>query len=90
MKMIIKFRSGGTWVIFGEIDHVEYRDYDGDPRKEGHDDDIIVFDPPNNQAAIGKWVGMSFFTKNMNASTEIIACTPVYIMNDQGRTIETI
>lgn len=88
--MIIKFKSKDTWVIFGEVDHVEYNDIDHDPKRDGIRSDVIVYDPPNDQAAVGKWVGMGFFTKNMNQATEIIACTPIYIMNDQGRTVETI
>jgi hypothetical protein len=87
--MIIKFKSKDTWVIFGEVDHVEYNDIDH-PKKEGIRSDIVVYDPPRDQATVGKWVGMGFFTKNMNEATEIIACTPIYIMNDQGRTVETI
>ena len=88
--MIIKFKSGDTWVMFGEVDHVEYNDIDYNPKSDAVRSEVIVYDPPNDQAAIGKWVGLGFFTKNMNESTEVIACTPVYIMNDQGRTVETI
>jgi hypothetical protein len=88
--MIIKFKSNDTWVVFGEVDHVEYRDINYDPRKEAIKSDVIVYDPPNDQAVVGKWIAMDFFTKNMNAATEIMACTPIYLMNDQGRTVETI
>lgn len=88
--MIIKFQSGESWVVFGEVDHVEYRDIDFDPKRDVGSADVLVYDPPRNQATVGKWVSMEFFTKNMNAATEIIACTPIYLMNDQGRTVETI
>lgn len=88
--MIIKFKSKDTWVIFGEVSHVEYNDMDVDPRTVGISSHITVFDPPRDQAAIGKWVGIGFFTKNMDEPTEVIACTPIYIMNDQGKTVETI
>jgi hypothetical protein len=87
--MIIKFKSGDTWVVFGEVDHVEYSDNDYDPKKTAVRSDVIVYEPPDDQAAV-KWVGMGFFTKNMNAPTEVIACSPIYLMNDQGRTVETI
>lgn len=86
--MIIKFKSRDTWVIFGEVDHVEYAEID--LKKEVVASHAIVYEPPNDQAAIDRTVAMGFFTKNMNASTEIIACSPIYIMNDNGRTVETI
>jgi len=88
--MIIKFKSGKTWVVFGEVDHVEYNDIDLDPKKDAVNSDVIVYEPPDDQAAIGKCVALGFFTKNMNASTEVIAYSPIYLMNDQGRTVETI
>jgi len=88
--MIIKFKSGSTWVVFGEVDHVEYNDIDYDPKKVGVRSEVIVYDPPDDQPVIGKAVGLGFFTKNMNASTEVIAYSPIYLMNDQGRTVETI
>jgi len=88
--MIIKFKSKDTWVVYGELDHVEYRDIDLDPHKEAFNSDVVVYEPPHDQAAIGKWVAMGFFTKGKTEATEIIACTPIYLMNDQGRTIETI
>lgn len=87
--MIIKFKSGDTWVVFGEVDHVEYNDSDYDPMRSGVRSDVITYDPPNDQAKV-KWIWMGFFTKNMTAPTEVIACSPIYLMNDQGRTVETI
>lgn len=87
--MIIKFKSKDTWVIFGEVDHVEYNDLDFNPEKDVASNGVTVFDPPSDQPAINR-VGMGFFTKNMNEATEIIACSPIYLMNDQGRTVETI
>lgn len=87
--MIIKFKSKNVWVVFGEIDHIEYQDTDFDPEKDAVSKGVIVFDPSNDSAVINR-VGVGFFTKNMNEATEIIACSPIYLMNDQGRTVETI
>jgi hypothetical protein len=87
--MIIKFKSGDTWVVFGEVDHVEYRESDYFPEKMAVSSDVLVYDPSKDQPGF-KRIEMSFFTKNMNAATEVIACTPIYLMNDQGRTVETI
>ena len=30
-KMIIKFKSGKRWVVFGEIDHLEYEELSKEP-----------------------------------------------------------
>jgi hypothetical protein len=87
--MIIKFKSGDTWVVFGEVDHVEYRELDYFPDKMAVSSNVLVYDPPKDQSAFNR-IAMSFFTKNMNAATEAIACTPIYLMNDQGRTVEII
>ena len=88
--MIIKFKSKETWVMFGEVDHVEYSDLIEDISKTAFSSDVILYHPANDQAAIGKWVQMSFFTKNMSEATRVVACTPIYLMNDQGQTVETI
>jgi hypothetical protein len=89
--MIIKFQEGDSWVLFGEIDHLEYSDI---PHCEPHcgvtvSGKVILYDPPNTPA-VSKAVQVSFFTKNMNEATIIHAYSPIYIMNDQGRTVETI
>jgi hypothetical protein len=88
--MIIKFQSRDTWVVFGEVNHVEYSDIGYNPHDCAVRSEVIVFESPNNQAAQGKWIAMGFFTKNMDEPKEIIACTPIYLMNDQGKTIEVI
>lgn len=85
--MIIKFKSKDTWVIFGEIDHVEYS-------YMGQQDEVspkaIVFDPAEDQAEPAIRVGIGFFTKNMTEATQVVAFSPIYLMNDNGKTIETI
>ena len=89
--MIIKFREKDSWVMFGEIDHIEYRDVD--TSKEAMSDDAIIFEPPSNQVPLTpngrQQVAIGFFTKNMREATEILAYSPIYIMNDEGKTIET-
>jgi len=84
--MIIKFLSGSTWVVFGEVDHIEY----GEIEPSEISPEAIVYDIPNNNLPSRKQVGIGFFTKNMNEATQVVAYPPIYIMNDQGRTVETI
>ena len=91
--MIIKFKDKDTWVVFGEVDHVEYRNMTAageNPNQMGISSDVLQYRPSDDHPAVGDWIEMSFFTKNMTEATRVIACTPIYIMNDQGRTVETI
>lgn len=84
--MIIKFKHDNTWVVFGEVNHVEYCYMDG---KEPIAEKALVYGSEVNQPDC-KQVGMGFFTKNMDEPTQIVAYSPIYLMNDQGKTIETI
>ncbi len=86
--MIIKFQEKNRWVIFGEIDHVEY-ETGGACGNTGIESDVICYAPPNTPA-VTKEVSMLFFTKNMTAPTRINAHSPIYLMNDNGKTIEII
>lgn len=86
--MIIKFMSGDSWVIFGEIDHLEYQEIEQD-KNCAVSSDVLIYEPANLPTR-GSCIGMSFFTKNMTAPTVIHAYSPIYIMNDNGRTVETI
>jgi hypothetical protein len=85
--MILKFQEKDRWVMFGEIDHIEY-----EPVK--HVDEPVTepglcYDAPDDQEIHARYQ-VSFFTKNMNEATIIRCCTPIYIMNDNGRTVQTI
>lgn len=83
--MILKFKSGDSWVMFSEIDHIEYRRDPG----AAIDADIICYTGPDDGVPHGL-NELSFFTKNMDEATVIHAYSPIYLMNDQGRTVETI
>lgn len=83
--MIIKFFERDSTIIFGEIDHVEYGEF-----KEGEllsETNIIQYAPGIEQ---GKRMGMKFFSKNMTAPTRVLCYSPIYLMNDNGKTIEVI
>ena len=85
--MIIKFQEKDRWVMFGEVDHIEY-----EPVKHSEDPmttTAICYESPNDERPHALYE-VSFYTKNMNEATVIWAFNPIYIMNDQGRTVETI
>jgi len=91
--MIVKFQEKNRWIVFGEIDHVEYEEIkrDSDNTGEGDKGDALVYEPPYSSGENGnRLIEMSFFTKNMTEATVINAYSPIYLMNDQGRTVEII
>ena len=94
--MIIKFQEKDKWVMFGEIDHIEYRFVKNITEEQVPEDrglpvtdQIIDYDAPNDND-IHALCEVSFFTKNTNEVTVIRCFSPIYIMNDNGRTVETI
>lgn len=86
--MILKFQEGNKWVVFGEIDHFTYEPIEN----KGGFEDIVCFGPSEEATRLPalRPHEITFFTKNMNEATVIHAFSPIYVMNDQGRTIETI
>jgi hypothetical protein len=86
--MIIKFESRERWVVFGEVDHIEYEEIPSDSPMAVSADSLCY--PPSDRMGGERCVLLSFFTKNMNAPTVAVAYSPIYLMNDQGRTVETI
>ena len=91
--MILKFQEKSRWIVFGEIDHVEYEEIkksEGDAQgcSKGN---TLMYQPPYSSGEAGnRFIELSFFTKNMNEATVINAYSPIYLMNDQGRTVEII
>jgi hypothetical protein len=84
--MIIKFQEKDKWVIFGEVDHIEF--YPVPRSEETIASSVLCYDSPNDGEIHGLY-DVKFFYKN-NGATRIQAYSPIYIMNDQGRTVETI
>ena len=85
--MIIKFQENNKWVMFGEVDHVEFEPVNGSEEPVALS--VLCYDAPNDDKIHGLY-DVKFFTKNMNEATRIQVYSPIYIMNDQGRTVETI
>jgi len=87
--MIIKFQADNSWIVFGEVDHLEYTPLVEE--KHGTDERVLCYPPPliPDKPAFD-FYEVSFFTKNMTEATVIHAYSPIYLMNDNGKTIETI
>jgi hypothetical protein len=90
--MIIKFKSDDSWVFFGEIDHLEHSPINGEQCVVGVESPIICYgsSTDSKQKAALEQHELSFFTKNMTDATVIHAYSPIYLMNDNGKTIEII
>ena len=90
--MIIKFQERDKWVMFGEIDHIEYESMKF--CKEGAVESeissgTICYESPKDDLPHA-YYEVAFFTKNMIEATVIRCWTPIYVMNDNGRTVEII
>lgn len=84
--MNIKIQEKDRTVVFGEIDHVEWSEIKGDaPIQPG----TIQYEPGNSHKE-KRHMELSFFTKNMTEATLIRCYSPIYLMNDNGKTIEII
>jgi hypothetical protein len=89
-EMIIKFAHGKgefeTWEVFGDIDHYSFCQHFPLPVK-----DILVdrLDFTEDENENKRW-DILFFSKNMTEATEIVAHSPIFILNDEGRTVDKI
>jgi hypothetical protein len=87
--MILKFQESDSWVIFGEIDHLTYREIEGNIPKDP-DGNCLSFDPALGAFKDARHMQVEFFTKNMTEATVMNAYSPIYLMNDRGQTVEII
>lgn len=88
--MIIKVLGvDGGFTLYGEVDLVTTRPL---AQNEVLSDDVIDHTESNYRGieANPRKNYIRFMNKNQVAETEIIAYSPVYVMNDQGKTVETI
>lgn len=86
--MIIKFFEKDSTVIFGEVDHVQYSEIKND-QSGGTVSGVIKYQQGDTPAK-ERYMALSFFTKNMAEATRIECYSPIYLMNDNGKTIEII
>jgi hypothetical protein len=95
--MIIKFEVNGAWQMYDDVDSLQYRKLD--PLAVAGDFDnpkeIIDFTETFCQGACGKEgnpgrVLLTFMNSKQLVESQICAFSPIYVMNEQGRTVETI
>ena len=96
--MIIKTRCNEGWVIFDEVDYVEHWEIEPAPEMpteggtftqpiEGDTLDFICGITENPDTKINVVVMMN---KNQTETSKMICYSPVYLMNNNGKTIEVL
>lgn len=86
--MILKVKTNCGWQVFGEIDYVHYtKGEDEGEYAPGVLDYTANWEHPMPS---GNKMFICFMNKNQTAETSMLAYSPVYLMNDEGRTVETI
>lgn len=94
--MIIKFKAGEGWQMYDDVDSLRYYRLDAflpDIELEnGFIDftDTISTDGPVDSNGYPNRVLLEFMNSKQTKESQIIAHSPIYLMNNQGRTIETI
>jgi hypothetical protein len=97
--MIIKFEVNGAWQMFDDVDSLMYRKlgpFNGDMAIK--DDDRVEFidytetmnSICSNEAGYPGRVLLTFMNSKQLASSQVVAFSPIYLMNNNGRTIEVI
>lgn len=92
--MIIKVRDGNNWVLFDEVDslryHVEGEGFvmtDATLNFLGEDSASPL---PESLGSGGNRWSLLFMNKNMTEETHVLANSPIYLMNNDGKTIERL
>ena len=87
--MIVKFfsRRYSEWIIFDEINHFRYyQTTQAEPPRE----DCLDFTLGKEDSEPAGVIDFCFIGKSQAVFTAIRANSPVYLMNNTGKTIETI
>jgi hypothetical protein len=87
-QMIIKFQSGKKWVVFGSIEQLEYQVLGNGP--SGGQSGISVYEPSAESIRSAEKYVELIFSQGKGEGMIVHAYSPIYLMNDEGKTIEII
>lgn len=93
--MIIKFEVNGAWQMYDDVDSLMYRklgayDVDLEEPEQVIDFTDTVGNISSDKHGYSGRVLLTFMNSKQLANSQIIAFSPIYIMNEHGRTVETI
>ncbi|MCK9520421.1 MAG: hypothetical protein M0R74_15565 [Dehalococcoidia bacterium] len=90
--MILKIETSSGWVFYDEIDCLSYRnfpsgEYDAETDLKELIDHTEGWAKPclENQKRL-----ISFMNKNQSEESFVVAYSPIYLLNNEGKTIERI
>jgi hypothetical protein len=93
--MIIKFEVDGAWQIFDDVDSLMYRKL-GKFNLDLEESESVIDYTNSIHAINGNSEGtpyrvlLTFMNSKQLSESQVVAFSPIYLMNNQGRTIETI
>ena len=95
--MIIKFQTATkVWQMYDDVDSLQYQRVSPDNSELDGMEDVIdntltleLVDKVPPESYSGR-VLLEFMNSNQLAESRVMAFSPIYLMNNQGRTIETI
>jgi hypothetical protein len=93
--MIIKFEVNGAWQIFDDVDSLMYRklgkfDLDLEGTESVIDYTNSIHNISSGNDGTPYRVLLTFMNSKQLSESQVVAFSPIYLMNNQGRTIETI
>ncbi|MDO9528027.1 MAG: hypothetical protein Q7J27_02585 [Syntrophales bacterium] len=84
--MIIKFQSNDSWYMFDEVDSLEYRYLRVGEKIASRSGVLDYMEEPSED----KRVELCFLNKNQLEPSQVFADCPVYVLNNEGRTIDKL
>ena len=89
--MIIKFQDRDVWHVFDEVDSLEYRYLKYGEKVVCRDDALDYTSYPVEENEVPKLrIELWFMNKNQLELSQIFTYRPVYLLNNEGRTIDKI
>jgi hypothetical protein len=93
--MIIKFEVNGAWQFFDDVDSLMYRKLGNFDVKLEDPDEVI--DYTETISSIGSEIDgtsgrvlLTFMNSKQLAQSQVVAFSPIYLMNENGKTVEVI
>jgi hypothetical protein len=86
--MIIKFQSKNRWVYFGDVDQCEHEVL-GNAGCSAYDESVSVYQPPPGERPAERFVEL-VFSQGKPEGRIVYAYSPIYLMNNEGKTIDVI
>lgn len=93
--MIIKFEVNGAWQLFDDVDSLMYRKLGNFDLDLEEPELVIDYTNSAHNICSGKEgtpnrVLLTFMNSKQLAQSQVVAFSPIYLMNENGKTVEII